>query len=52
MKLYLAYMYNAIIAWGTAYKNTGDTYDKRKVDYGAIIEQLQNLEYEGTSYPC
>ncbi|KAL5268537.1 hypothetical protein ACHWQZ_G002422 [Mnemiopsis leidyi] len=47
VKLYLAYMYNAITAWGTAYHNTGATSAERSWKYQSIIKELQNLEYEG-----
>ncbi|XP_063683500.1 atrial natriuretic peptide receptor 2-like isoform X1 [Bolinopsis microptera] len=47
VKLYLAYMYNAITAWGTAYKKTGATYSERDWKYEAIIGQLSDLEYTG-----
>ena len=47
VKLYLAYMYNAITAWGTAYKKTGATYSDRDWKYEAIIGQLTDLEYTG-----
>lgn len=47
LKLYLAYMYNSIVAWATAYKKTGDTADTRSTKYEDIILQLTDLTYDG-----